>query len=85
MAEASKSPSYELVVGTIAARANIEVTELHPDSNVDNTQGWDSLSFMEIVAELEERHSVRFSPSEVARMYSVRNIVAILDKKGANS
>ena len=84
MAESSNSQSYLSVVRTIAARANVDVAELHLDSNVDNTDGWDSLSFMEVIAELEETHSVRFSPSEVARMFSVRNIVGILEKKESN-
>lgn len=57
--------------------------ELGPESSVDNLEGWDSLSHVNLVLALEDTFEVRFSPAEIVELTSVKKVEDQLKRKGA--
>jgi acyl carrier protein len=51
---------------------------LQPDSTPDTVEGWDSLSHMQIVAELESRFEVRFTTAEIQSFSTVARVLEVL-------
>ena len=49
--------------------------EITIESNMDNTYTWDSLNHMAIIVSLKNQLGIDFSPSEVANMTSIGNIL----------
>ena len=50
-----------------------------PDSTMDNTEGWDSLNFLEVIMGIESQFDVRVDGLDAANMISVANILAYLE------
>jgi acyl carrier protein len=51
------------------------------ESTMHDVPGWDSVTYMAIIAALEDSTHVRFSPIEALRMTSVRGILAVLSDR----
>jgi acyl carrier protein len=51
------------------------------ETSMDNTQEWDSVSFVDLIMTLEEVYDVEFSMDEMAEMTQVSTIVDVLGKK----
>lgn len=56
-------------------------TAVDRNTSTANTQEWDSLRYVEIVAALEEAAAVEFSPEELVRLNSFQNILDVLQAK----
>ncbi|MCC8175100.1 MAG: acyl carrier protein [Bacteroidales bacterium] len=50
-------------------------------SNQDNTENWDSMHQLMLVAELEDAFDLSLEPEEIAEMRSVADILRILNSK----
>ncbi len=50
-------------------------------SNQDNTENWDSMHQLLLVAELEDAFDLSLEPEEIAEMRSVADILRILNSK----
>ena len=53
-----------------------------PESSPHTLEGWDSLSHLELMLELEETFGVRFSTEEMSNLTSVSRIEAALRERG---
>lgn len=51
------------------------------DSTMHDVPGWDSVTYMSVVAALEDVTGVEFTPIEALRMTSVRGILAVLSER----
>ncbi|MDA7774807.1 acyl carrier protein [Pseudomonadales bacterium] len=60
---------------------NIELTD---ESCMENTKGWDSMSFVDIVLGLETEFNIAFSTLEAAQLTSHASIVDIVKRKAPN-
>ena len=49
---------------------------------MENAEMWDSVAHTEIVFALEETFKIEFTQEETEEMYSLGEILAVLDKKG---
>lgn len=56
-------------------------TDISADSSMENTKGWDSLSFINVIVALETEFRVNFSTLEAASLTSYSSIVDALNKK----
>lgn len=56
-------------------------TDMSAESSMENTRGWDSLSFINIVVALETEFGVNFSTLEAASLTSYSSIIDALNKK----
>ncbi len=59
----------------------LDASTLTRESDMDSVNDWDSVHFLQILLKLEEEFDVKFNPGEVARLFSIGNIVDILSTK----
>lgn len=55
--------------------------EVNKDSNIDNLNGWDSLNHLRCLLGLEEEFNVMFSPEEMEKMTSVKDMILMISNK----
>jgi len=55
--------------------------KISADSSMDNTEGWDSLAHLKLVAGLEKFFNIKFSEKELLRLRSTKKILDILKSK----
>ena len=60
----------------------VEAAGLNDDTNPDNTEEWDSLAAMRLVAAIEETFAVTLSTAEIMKMRSIRIVRKVLSEKG---
>ncbi len=56
---------------------------LTPDTTPRDVEGWDSIAMMNIILVIQQRHAVQFRSSEVARLATVADLVALTRAKSA--
>lgn len=65
------------VAEVLRARLNLpEGTDLS-EGGVGNTPGWDSLRHIELVLHLEERFGIRYSASDVEKMFNFQSLIQV--------
>jgi acyl carrier protein len=60
----------------------INIEEITEDTNNENTESWDSLKHMEIIASIEDEFDITFSADEIIQLISYKKIKEILGEKG---
>ena len=58
-------------------------TQLGPRTEMKDIPKWDSLTFLDLVGDVEESFGVAFAPHELADMLSYAGILALVRKKVA--
>lgn len=59
----------------------VDIGVLSPTSDGENTDGWTSLTSVELILLLEERLSLAFTPREIMNMITLRNVIEACEKK----
>jgi acyl carrier protein len=72
----------DLVRQVFAETLNIQVERITDETAPDNTNEWDSVKAMDLVAAIEEAFSVELTTAEIMAMRSVGRARAVLKKKG---
>lgn len=75
------APRQDTVIKIISQIMNVPIEQLDESSSPDTVENWDSLKHVNLVLELENEFSIAFSEEEVLDIFSVKNIVEILEKK----
>ena len=57
-----------------------QFTAFGPEATMDDVEGWDSLSFLNVVLELEGEFGVRIDGLDAANLVTVPNIIAYLSE-----
>ena len=60
----------------------VEAASLNDETNPDNTEQWDSLAAMRLVAAIEETFEVTLSTAEIMKMRSIGIVRKVLAEKG---
>ena len=60
----------------------VDAGSLNEESNPDNTEEWDSLAAMRLVAAIEETFEVTLSTAEIMKMRSIAIVRKVLEGKG---
>ncbi|MFZ5617949.1 MAG: acyl carrier protein [Pseudomonadota bacterium] len=60
----------------------VDAALLNDDTNPDNTEQWDSLAAMRLVAAIEEAFEVTLSTAEIMKMRSIGIVRRVLASKG---
>jgi long-chain acyl-CoA synthetase len=68
----------ERVLKVAASVFKVDPSILRLDSRMTNTEGWDSLTHLELVLRLEQMAKKKFSPRHVLRLTTLEDAVAIL-------
>lgn len=63
---------------------NISISDLEMGSSPDNTENWDSIKHMDIIASLEEEFSITFDEEEIFEMMNIEIIHIIIQEKVGN-
>lgn len=75
-------PADRAGVRRLMARVfDISVDDLPADATPDNTRGWDSLSHLALIAELEKRTGLSISHEEAVELLGDAEIAAYLASK----
>jgi len=59
--------------------------EANKDSTIDNIDGWDSINHLRCLLGLEEEFNLMFSPEEMERITSVKDMVLIISNRGTEN
>jgi len=57
--------------------------EITPDTTAPDVEGWDSLSHIYIIAEIEDTFEIRMTAQEGGSVKTVGDLVAIVESKSA--
>ncbi len=60
----------------------VDAASLNDETNPDNTEQWDSLAAMRLVAAIEETFDVTLSTAEIMKMRSIGIVRKVLTEKG---
>ena len=60
---------------------NVDTLELSGELTANDVEGWDSLSHMILIAEIENDLSIRFKLKELNRMRNVGDMLDIIESK----
>ena len=71
----------EKVIEVIAKVLDLESSDLTEDSDMENLDAWDSMNHLGVVMEIESGFGIRFSPSEMADLNSVKAIAEKIAEK----
>jgi acyl carrier protein len=63
----------------------VDPSVLDDDAGQSNTDGWDSLAHVSIIAAIEETYGVEFSAAEMRDASSVGTLRAVLAAKGVRA
>jgi acyl carrier protein len=62
----------------------VEAESLNDDSTPDNTEDWDSLAAMRLVAAIEEEFDIVLSTAEIMKMRSIAIVRSVVLAKGVS-
>ncbi len=71
----------QFVFDTAASAFHVPIDTLLPTSSDENTPGWDSLSFLELIMALERQLGMRLDPRDVMNIETLADIVDIVDRE----
>jgi len=77
---AVKESVRERIINAAARAFKFSAQELGPDSNTENTPGWDSLTHLVFITELEEEFDIELSTREIMLIASIRDAITLIDK-----
>ncbi len=73
--------TLEKVINIIANQTSSDIDDLGINSSMENVDGWDSVTYVEIILSLEEEFQIEFTSLESASLNNVASILEILDSK----
>ena len=68
----------EQIIKTVLKRDNISIS---PETTSNDVDGWDSLTHMIIIAEVENLFHIKLSFRELMKVRNVGELTSIIDKK----
>lgn len=71
----------EKVKKILADTFRVKTEDITPETTMESIDTWDSLTHMELVANLEQELQIEFDGDEIAEMFSVESIQKIVSIK----
>ena len=71
------------LLNVFASVLDVPIESLNDQTSPENTEEWDSLAAMHLVAAIEDAFSVRLSTRDIMRMNSIGVAREVLQDKGA--
>ena len=59
----------------------IKLEEISDDLTADDIDGWDSLSHMQLISEVEKNYQIKFTTKEMLNFFSIADLKKTLKKK----
>jgi acyl carrier protein len=73
--------NIERLYSDIAEYFNVDVSEIGESTVAADIIGWDSLSHVMLVLDLEEKYDLEFSPSEISNLKNVGDFYNYITNK----
>ena len=58
-----------------------DTLQVAPDMTVNDVDGWDSLSHVNLITTIEAKFNIRFTQKELLKQRNVGDLIADIDKK----
>lgn len=71
----------ENVIKIVAESLGIRESEIDESTVMEQVETWDSLTHMELIANLESEYQTEFTVDEIMEMTSVKKIVEIVEAR----
>lgn len=69
------------VVATIHARMGVPVERITPQADIVNDLGADSLDFIELIMDLEEKFDIEIKETEFEDIHTVEDVTRFIEKR----
>lgn len=73
--------TFKRIQGIIAEKLDIPPETIRPESKAADLQGWDSVSHIMIVTEIEDAFDFKFGLEEIGELDSVPKLLRAIEKK----
>ncbi len=77
----SKQDLIDRVRAIVATHIDMNVDEVSLDTNMESAELWDSVAHVDITFALEEAFGIELTQDETEEMYSVQEIIAVLERR----
>ncbi len=71
----------ENVIKIVAESLGIRESEINENTVMEQVEAWDSLTHMELIANLESEYQTEFTVDEIMEMISVKKIVEMVEAR----
>lgn len=71
----------ENVIKIVAESLGIRESEINENTVMEQVEAWDSLTHMELIANLESEYQTEFTVDEIMEMISVKKIVEMIEAR----
>ncbi|HEX4369120.1 MAG TPA: acyl carrier protein [Rhodopila sp.] len=71
---------YAAIAASVAEVLEVDVSELHEDTNFIDDLGADSLSLIEVLSRVEKMLSITIDQSQLARMTSLHEVCQVVSE-----
>ena len=68
------------VESILAEVLNLSESEISETSSISNISSWDSLSHMQIIADIESNYSIQLTGDDIVQMIDLKSIKLVLSK-----
>lgn len=72
------------IESVLAETFGVKEADLAPELKMEEAEWWDSLSHMEMIADLESEYGFEFTSDEITQMTSIAAVVQIVEGKLKN-
>jgi acyl carrier protein len=69
------------VLSFIAQQFHLDSKQVNLDTRATDVKGWDSITHLELILNLEEKYNIEFTASELALLNNVGNLVELIITK----
>lgn len=69
------------IITIIAGSLGVKESELSPNTSMEDTEEWDSLTHMEMIADLESEYGFEFTADEIMQMTTIGAVIKAVEEK----
>lgn len=70
----------EEIVKIIADILEVDVCDIEMDTAVGDLPEWDSMHYLQIIAELEKVYNIKFNASDLAELEDVSDLISLVEE-----
>ncbi len=71
----------ERIISLLANTFAVRESDLSLETGMEEIEGWDSLSHMEMIADLENEYGFEFTTEEIMKMITIGSVIKIVEDK----
>lgn len=72
------------ILSVLTKTFSVKESDLIPELKMEDVDWWDSLSHMEMIADLESEFEIEFTADEIMQMITIEAVIRIVREKISN-